>query len=126
MQIKRVPIESVEAFSSDYPGEPNDRDAGIEYFLAKFMQRNTTHEEVSIITNITSVSIIVTTTIHIDFVLVTLFHRILLSIFNNMKYIVQIFHHVTCATDQSSINVVFNACKSVIIRRTLENTGFVS
>lgn len=38
----------------------------------------------------------------------------------------EIFHHITCATDQKSVHVVFNACKAVIIRSTLEDTGFVS
>jgi hypothetical protein len=38
----------------------------------------------------------------------------------------QIFDHVTCATDTSSIKVVFNACTEVIIRITLEAGGFIS
>ena len=38
----------------------------------------------------------------------------------------EVFHHVTCATDTSSVRVVFNAVKSVIIRTALERCGFVS
>mmetsp|Transcript_20393 Transcript_20393/g.29289 ORF Transcript_20393/g.29289 Transcript_20393/m.29289 type:complete len:363 (-) Transcript_20393:204-1292(-) len=80
-KIKHVPISSIPDFS-DYSGTPCNRDEGIAYFVGKFMERNSTHQEV--------------------------------------------FQHVTCATDQTSVMVVFNACKSVIIRSTLENTGFVS
>lgn len=38
----------------------------------------------------------------------------------------EVFHHLTNATDTSSINFVFNACKSVIIQRSLEDIGFLS
>lgn len=37
-----------------------------------------------------------------------------------------IFHHVTCATDTSNIKHVFNACKSTILRRNLEGSGFMT
>lgn len=80
-KIKRVSISSVAAFN-DFSGPAGNRDSGIEFFVNKFLERNTVHQE--------------------------------------------IFHHVTCATDQTSVMVVFNACKSVIIRSTLEHTGFVS
>lgn len=80
-KIKHVSIKDVPEFS-DYSGPPNDRDKGIDYFVNKFMERNSTHQEV--------------------------------------------FRQITCATDKDSINVVFNACKAVIIRHTLEDTGFVN
>jgi hypothetical protein len=47
VQIKRVAIESISEFS-DYSGPSNDREAGIEYFVDKFLQRNTVHQEVSV------------------------------------------------------------------------------
>ncbi|CAE7610853.1 odr-3, partial [Symbiodinium microadriaticum] len=43
-KIKRVDIASIPAFS-DYAGPANDRDAGIAYFVDKFVQRNETHQE---------------------------------------------------------------------------------
>jgi len=80
-KIKHVNIKDIPDFS-DYSGPAHDRDAGINYFVDKFLERNTTHQE--------------------------------------------IFRQITCATDKESVNVVFNACKAVIIRHTLEDTGFVN
>jgi len=37
----------------------------------------------------------------------------------------EIFHHVTCATDTSNIQFVFNACKEIILKQNLEENGFV-
>ena len=37
-----------------------------------------------------------------------------------------IFHHVTCATDTSNIQFVFNACKEIILKQNLEENGFVN
>jgi len=36
-----------------------------------------------------------------------------------------IYHHVTCATDTHNVQVVFNACKDIIIRNNLEESGFM-
>lgn len=35
----------------------------------------------------------------------------------------QIYHHVTCATDSKNVEVVFDACKDIILRGNLENAG---
>jgi hypothetical protein len=53
--------------------------------------------------------------------------RYFLEKFTSKNYVHgQIFDHVTCATDTSSIKVVFHACTEVIIRITLEAGGFIS
>mmetsp|Transcript_23880 Transcript_23880/g.35037 ORF Transcript_23880/g.35037 Transcript_23880/m.35037 type:complete len:360 (+) Transcript_23880:160-1239(+) len=67
-----------------YKGEKNDYDAGVKFFLAKFLARNKSS----------------TTR--------------------------QIYHHVTCATDTRNIQVVFNACKDIIMRDNLRNSGLLS
>ena len=36
-----------------------------------------------------------------------------------------IYHHVTCATDTSNVRVVFDACKDIILRENLKNSGFM-
>ena len=36
-----------------------------------------------------------------------------------------IYHHVTCATDTENVQVVFNACKDIILRDNLTETGFI-
>ena len=36
-----------------------------------------------------------------------------------------IYHHVTCATDTKNIEVVFNACKDIILKANLEASGFM-
>ena len=36
-----------------------------------------------------------------------------------------IYHHITCATDTSDIEVVFNACKDIILRSNLVESGFM-
>ncbi len=38
----------------------------------------------------------------------------------------KIYCHVTCATDTSSVSVVFNACKEMIVSRSLQYFGFCS
>jgi hypothetical protein len=40
-----VGIGSIPAFE-DYSGPPNHREAGIEYFVNKFLERNSVHQEV--------------------------------------------------------------------------------
>jgi len=37
----------------------------------------------------------------------------------------EIYHHVTCATDSKNIQVVFNACKDIILRSNLVESGFM-
>ena len=36
-----------------------------------------------------------------------------------------IYHHVTCATDSQNVAVVFNACKDIILRGNMQETGFL-
>jgi len=36
-----------------------------------------------------------------------------------------IYSHVTCATDTENVQVVFNSCKDVILRRAMQDTGFM-
>jgi len=38
----------------------------------------------------------------------------------------EIYHHVTCATDTNNVEVVFNACKDIILRANLVSSGFMS
>ena len=44
-KIKHVNIADVPAFK-DYAGEPHDYDAGYNYFLNKFLKRNTVHAKI--------------------------------------------------------------------------------
>jgi hypothetical protein len=37
----------------------------------------------------------------------------------------EIYHHLTCATDTGNIRVVFNACKDIILKGNLRNSGFM-
>lgn len=37
----------------------------------------------------------------------------------------QIYHHVTCATDTRNVRVVFDACKDIILRENLKNSGYM-
>ena len=36
-----------------------------------------------------------------------------------------IYHHITCATDTNNVEVVFNACKDIILRDNLKDSGFM-
>jgi GTPase SAR1 family protein len=36
-----------------------------------------------------------------------------------------VYHHVTCATDSQNVQVVFNACKDIILRGNLKDSGFM-
>lgn len=38
---------------------------------------------------------------------------------------VQVYHHVTCATDTKNIETVFNACKEIILRENITGSGFM-
>lgn len=80
-KIKAKPIASFPAFS-DYKGPEASYDAGVDYFVGKFMARNK----------------------------------------NSGR---QIYHHCTCATDTSNVKIVFNACKDIIIRGNLKDSGFM-
>ena len=37
----------------------------------------------------------------------------------------QIYHHITCATDTTNVKVVFDACKDIILRENLKNSGYM-
>ena len=37
----------------------------------------------------------------------------------------QVYHHITCATDTKNVQVVFNACKDIILRSNLLESGFM-
>ena len=37
----------------------------------------------------------------------------------------QTYHHITCATDTQNVQVVFNACKDIILRSNLVESGFM-
>ena len=37
----------------------------------------------------------------------------------------EIYAHVTCATDTNNVQVVFSACKDIILRRNLVSSGFM-
>lgn len=37
----------------------------------------------------------------------------------------EIYHHITCATDTKNVEVVFNACKDIILRSNLVESGFL-
>ena len=43
--MKNVNIADVSDFS-DYSGPPRDPEKGVEYFVNKFLQKNTTHEKI--------------------------------------------------------------------------------
>jgi GTPase SAR1 family protein len=36
-----------------------------------------------------------------------------------------IFFHVTCATDSTNVRVVFDACRDIILKKNLEDSGFM-
>lgn len=36
-----------------------------------------------------------------------------------------VYHHVTCATDTKNVEVVMNACKDIILRGNLKDSGFM-
>jgi len=37
----------------------------------------------------------------------------------------EIYHHVTCATDSQNVQVVFNACKDIILKQNIKGSGFM-
>jgi hypothetical protein len=37
----------------------------------------------------------------------------------------EIYHHVTCATDTNNVQVVFNACKDILLKTNLRGSGFM-
>jgi len=37
-----------------------------------------------------------------------------------------IFYHVTNATDSQNVKVVFDACKDIILKKNLEDSGFMN
>jgi hypothetical protein len=44
---------------------------------------------------------------------------------NYSSAIHQIYYHITCATDTRNIHVVFNACKEMILKDNLRNSGIL-
>jgi hypothetical protein len=36
-----------------------------------------------------------------------------------------IYPHLTCATDTKNVRIVFDACKDIILRENLKNSGFM-
>lgn len=51
------------------------------------------------------------------------FLNLFLSVNENADKV--IYHHVTCATDTKNVEVVFNACKDIILRGNLKDSGFM-
>jgi hypothetical protein len=37
----------------------------------------------------------------------------------------ELYHHVTCATDARNVEVVFNACRDIILKSNLVESGFM-
>lgn len=37
----------------------------------------------------------------------------------------EIYHHITCATDTKNVEVVFNACKDIILKNNMKSSGFM-
>jgi GTPase SAR1 family protein len=37
----------------------------------------------------------------------------------------EIYHHITCATDTRNVEVVFNACKDIILKNNMKSSGFM-
>lgn len=80
-KIKTRSIKSVAGFE-DFDGTDFDFQAGVEYFVRKFMERGR---------------------------------------LNRSR---QIYYHVTCATDTNNVRVVFEACKDIVLRENIKNSGF--
>ncbi len=80
-KIKHKNIRDTPSFS-DYSGKDGDYNAGVQYFLDKFLAKNKSGAER------------------------------------------QIYHHVTCATDTKNVQVVFNACKDIVLRANIRNSTF--
>lgn len=81
-KIKTKNIRDCPVFA-DFRGPDGDYDAGVQYFLDKFLTKNKSGTDR------------------------------------------QIYHHVTCATDTRNVRVVFDACKDIILRENLKNSGFM-
>lgn len=79
-KIKTKHIKDTAAFA-DYTGREGDFEAGVQYFLDKFMSKNKSPNH-------------------------------------------HIYHHITCATDTKNVQVVFNACKDIVLRQNIEGSGF--
>lgn len=110
-KVKHVNIGSIKAFADyntlGYP--PNDYDAGITYFKDKFIGMcSNPNKEVrhTIVQNKEP-------------------HNRQFA-HNDGNFAQQIYWHVTCATDTAQVQVIFNACREIIIRDNLERNGFVS
>lgn len=40
-------------------------------------------------------------------------------------FVLQIFHHITCATDTGNVSTVFNACREIILQENIRGSGFM-
>ena len=98
-KIRIRDIASIPQFN-DYEGKPRDYQDGVDYFRQKFIERACNGPSLS----------------------------------GSMKQTAQeggveanktIYSHVTCATDTSNIEFVFNACKEIILQDNLKNSGFI-
>ena len=81
-KIKTKNIRDYPAFA-DYAGKDRDYEAGVLYFMNRFMSKNKAGEERTI------------------------------------------YSHCTCATDTKNVRVVFDACKDIILKENLKNSGFM-
>jgi GTPase SAR1 family protein len=79
-KIKTKHIRDTPEFA-DYTGREGDFDAGVQYFLDKFMSKNKSHSH-------------------------------------------HLYHHITCATDTKNVQVVFNACKDIVLRQNIGSSRF--
>jgi hypothetical protein len=103
-KVLEVSIASVLQFSdysSNFNLPPYDYDAGISYFRDKFLsvKKNSNKEVCFILCNGAS-------------------HVIATN--------AQIYCHVTCATDTQQVEVIFSACREIIVRENLTRNGFVN
>mmetsp|Transcript_25736 Transcript_25736/g.28062 ORF Transcript_25736/g.28062 Transcript_25736/m.28062 type:complete len:358 (-) Transcript_25736:452-1525(-) len=80
-KIKTRNIRDTPAFS-DYTGKDGDYEAGVQYFVDKFLAKNKSGSDR------------------------------------------QIYHHVTCATDTKNVQIVFNACKDIVLRQNIKHSVF--
>jgi len=80
-KIKVKHIRDTPSFS-DFTGKDGDFEAGVQYFVDKFLEKNKSGSDR------------------------------------------QIYHHVTCATDTKNVQVVFNACKDIVLRQNIKHSVF--
>jgi hypothetical protein len=79
-KIKRTNIKDIPEFA-DYTGAIGDFDAGVDYFVTKFLSKNKNDKR-------------------------------------------NIYYHITCATDTRNVQVVFNACKDIVLQQNIRRGPF--